>query len=143
MLISTTIKRYLRRHKRIILINLALIILITVGGYLGYLNHRVNVNNNNQKVIVSYLQKNSIEQETEKIKTHAIAIRQKIDGYNPVGNKVIDSEVVTLYINAYELASEGNKACYVLEVLADDIKQAYRLGKKDCKKSWESSSHSF
>ena len=138
---SPKLRKYLRTNKRLLI--LGSILVLTLISSFSYMQYQVSRNARNQKVIVNYLQKNSIQQEKEKIQTHAIAIQQKIDKYRKTGNISIDLYVLGLYSQALDLASEGNKSCYVLEEFGDDILDAYRQGKKDGNKAWSDNNNSF
>jgi len=140
-MLAQTIKKYFRKHKRVII--LVTLLIASLASCLGYMQYRVNRNERNQAAIVNYLKKNLDQQEKDKIQNHAIAIQLKMDKYKNTGNPYIDSYVVNLYDTAHDLAEEGNKACYVLENFGDDILKAYREGKKDGNKMWGSGNNSF
>jgi len=133
--------RYIRRHKRVIIFSSILTLIILICFI--YINHRINKNEDKQQTIVRYLEKNYEEQQIEKVRSHSFAIKQKIDGYKKIGNEFVDGNVLNLYVNAYALALEGNKFCYMLEVIGDDTLEAYRQGRKDGKKLLNGFNNSF
>ncbi len=130
----TTIARYFKKYKRFLTINI--LALIFLFSYSLYIHHEVSVTSGTQKEIIEFIKVNLKDQNEEKIKTHAIAIQQKIDEYKRTGNQAVDESTLDLYAKAFELASEGDKLCYVVEDMADGMIKSYKEGVKDGNKMW-------
>jgi len=106
---------------------------------MGYMNHKINYTVMIQHGMLKYLNKNVSEQQTEKIRNHAIALQQKISDYESVGNDYVDQYVLTAYQSAKELALVGDDSCYFVEKFGDDILNAYSIGVIDGNKMWNKS----
>lgn len=130
----TTIRKYVNKYKKFFKINvLALIFLFS---YSLYIHYKLSVTSGQQEEIIAFIQGNLKDQNEEKIKTHAIAIQQKIDEYKRTGNQEIDESTLDLYAKAFELAANGDKLCYVVEDMADGMIKSYHEGLKDGNKMW-------
>ncbi len=81
------------------------------------------------------LDKISEQQEIINIKLHSKVIEQKIENFKRTGNKKIDEEAALVYGLAYEYSINGDKVCYVFELMADRCLFAYSQGLSDCQES--------
>jgi len=140
----TILQRNIKKLKKNITIPLILMTsAIVVVSHLAFIQYQVQANAHKQQRIVKYLNENAKTQESDKIKTHAVAIQLKIDKYKKSGNLSVDMYAINIYSSAFRLASDGNKACYLLEVFADDYVEAYYNGLKDGKKFGAKFNNSF
>jgi cell division protein FtsB len=128
------IAQYLKKYRRFFTINLLALILLF--SYSLYIHYELSQTMDQQQEIVAFIQSNVKDQNSEKIKTHAIAIQQKIDDYVETGNISIDDAVIKLYEKAVVLAKDGNKLCYILEDMADGMLSSYIEGMKDGHKTF-------
>lgn len=127
-------KKFIRKYKKYLKMSALLSCLFACCVlYLGYNLHKVK---ENQKEIVDIINDNVDAQDFEKVKTHSISIKCKMDDYEATGNLPIDEVVMGLYKRSYELALKGDKLCYVVETMADVIYESYKAGVKDGNKMW-------
>jgi hypothetical protein len=140
----TKLKGLHKKYKKYLTVNtMVLTILFFLIPYVGYLHYKINYTGMIQYKMYKYLETNASEQDQEKIRTHAIAIQQKISDYEPVGNEHVDQYVLTAYQSAKELALKADDSCYVVERMGDDVLEAYKLGKVEGNRMWNNLPNNF
>jgi len=135
--IKSLFRKYKKKITPLILVMTALIF------YVGYVHFQLSMTQARQDKIIYSIASNIENENVRDIKTHAIEIRAKIDNYKSCGNDSVDSSVLEFYEKSYALAKTGDKACYIFEMLAENMTEMYNLGVKDGNKMWGKRNASF